>query len=134
MTVLLKDCFKKYYFFFVVIYAGLTMQATILATMFIALESGKITAPLNLNLPANQNVAFIQDFLLNLLKTAFPHLNEWVFYFVLFVELFHTLMVYLFILCVQCLIADNKEKKISYGHGFLLLISYYILEWLVTYY
>ena len=52
------------------------MQATILATMFVALESGKITAPLSPNHPATQNVAYIQDFLLNLLKTAFPHLNE----------------------------------------------------------
>ncbi|XP_025103585.1 exportin-1-like [Pomacea canaliculata] len=56
--------------------AGLTTQATILATMFIALESGKITAPLTPSLPASQNVVFIQEFLLNLLKTAFPHLNE----------------------------------------------------------
>nr|KAG5714582.1 hypothetical protein BaRGS_007028 [Batillaria attramentaria] len=52
------------------------MQATILATMFVALESGKITSPLSPNLPAAQNMAYIQDFLLNLLKTAFPHLNE----------------------------------------------------------
>lgn len=56
--------------------AGLTMQATILATMFVALESGKILASLNPNHSAGQNVAYIQEFLLNLLKTAFPHLNE----------------------------------------------------------
>lgn len=58
------------------ILTGLTMQATILAYMFNLLEYGKITAPLSPNYPASQNVAYVQEFLLSLLKTAFPHLNE----------------------------------------------------------
>ncbi|ESP02273.1 hypothetical protein LOTGIDRAFT_224905 [Lottia gigantea] len=57
--------------------AGLTTQAQILAYMFSTLESGKITIALGGegNSAAN-NVQYIQQFLLNLLKTAFPHLNE----------------------------------------------------------
>ncbi|XP_046372994.1 exportin-1-like [Haliotis cracherodii] len=56
--------------------AGLTMQATILAYMFSTLESSKITLPLSPNMPAAQNIQYVQQFLLNLLKAAFPHLNE----------------------------------------------------------
>ena len=74
------------------------MQATILATMFVALESGKITAPLSPNHPATQNVAYIQDFLLNLLKTAFPHLNE---YGMLLISLL--ILAVLFLFCFVCL-------------------------------
>ena len=58
-----------------IIVLGLTMQATILAYMFNTLEAGKITIDLNAT-SSGQNVAYIQQFLLNLLKTAFPHLNE----------------------------------------------------------
>lgn len=59
--------------------AGLTMQATILAYLFSVVESGKITVPLN---PTQQttsgqtNVTYVQEFVANLLKTAFPHLTE----------------------------------------------------------
>lgn len=59
--------------------SGLTLQASILAYMFIAIESGKVTVPLN---PALQNVSnqtniqYVQDFVANLLKTAFSHLTE----------------------------------------------------------
>ncbi|XP_054715848.1 exportin-1-like [Uloborus diversus] len=58
--------------------AGLTMQATILAYMFSMVESGKITVPLN---PVEQadgkpNIAFVQDFVARLLKTAFGHLSD----------------------------------------------------------
>ncbi|XP_055956822.1 exportin-1 [Patella vulgata] len=57
--------------------AGLTMQATILAYMFSTLESDKITIALGgASSNSIQNVTFVQQFLLNLLKTAFPHLNE----------------------------------------------------------
>ena len=56
--------------------AGLTMHATILAYMFSLLEMGKITVPLGANITVDNNVVFIQEFLLNLLKAAFPHLNK----------------------------------------------------------
>ncbi|XP_059157239.1 exportin-1-like [Physella acuta] len=56
--------------------AGLTMQATILAYMFNLLEHGKITVQLSPNMPSIQNIVYVQEFLLSLLKTAFPHLNE----------------------------------------------------------
>lgn len=58
--------------------AGLTTQASILAYMFYVVESGKITVPLNplqVSDPS-QNVQYVQSFVANLLKTAFPHLNE----------------------------------------------------------
>ena len=59
--------------------AGLTMHATILAFMFTLVESGKITVNLNpaaaAGTPAN-NVLFVQDFVANLLRTAFPHLTD----------------------------------------------------------
>ena len=79
------------------------MQATILATMFVALESGKITAPLSPNHPATQNVAYIQDFLLNLLKTAFPHLNE---YGILLISLLF-LAVFFCLFCLSFNILNN---------------------------
>ncbi len=64
--------------------AGLTMHATILAYMFALVESGKITAPLNPNSPmiaegaspTNVNMTHVQDFVANLLRTAFPHLTD----------------------------------------------------------
>lgn len=61
-------------------FAGLTIQATILAYMFSLLENGKITVTLAPSSgPTMQNVPYIQQFLMNLLKAAFPHLNEYVF-------------------------------------------------------
>jgi len=59
--------------------AGLTMHATILAYMFTLVETEKITAPLNAaeQTPANiTNMVYIQGFVANLLKTAFPHLTD----------------------------------------------------------
>lgn len=59
--------------------AGLTMQATILVNLFSAVDSGRITAPLN---PAVQsqkqqsNVKYVHEFVSNLLKNAFPHLTD----------------------------------------------------------
>lgn len=57
--------------------AGLTMHASILAYMFNLVEEGKITTGLNPGNPPN-NQLFIQEYVANLLKTAFPHLQEWV--------------------------------------------------------
>lgn len=55
--------------------AGLTMHASILAYMFNLVEEGKITTGLNPGNPSN-NQLFIQEYVANLLKTAFPHLQE----------------------------------------------------------
>ncbi len=52
------------------------MHATILAYMFSLLEMGKVTVPLGRNVVVENNIVFVQEFLLNLLKAAFPHLNE----------------------------------------------------------
>ena len=59
--------------------SGLTLQASILAYMFLTIESGKMTIPLNPSVQSlsNQtNVQYVQDFVANLLKTAFSHLTE----------------------------------------------------------
>lgn len=58
--------------------AGLTMQSSILAFLFYLVDSGKITLPLNpavQTIPAD-NVTYVQTFVANLLKTAFPHLTD----------------------------------------------------------
>lgn len=57
----------------------LTFQASILAYMFLTIESGKITVPLNpaIQSVSNQsNVQFVQEFVANLLKSAFSHLTD----------------------------------------------------------
>ncbi|GAB6021702.1 Exportin-1 [Chamberlinius hualienensis] len=58
--------------------AGLTMHATILAYMFSLVEAGKITVPLQMGelALASNNMAFVQEFVANLLKAAFPHLLD----------------------------------------------------------
>ena len=59
--------------------AGLTMHATILAYMFALVETNKVTISLNPSAPQagnSTNIAFVQDFIANLLRTAFPHLIE----------------------------------------------------------
>ncbi|XP_010887595.1 exportin-1 [Esox lucius] len=54
--------------------AGLTMHASILAYMFNLVEEGKISTALN---PASQNnQGYVQEYVANLLKTAFPHLQD----------------------------------------------------------
>uniref|UniRef100_A0A8C7QSK8 Exportin-1 n=1 Tax=Oncorhynchus mykiss TaxID=8022 RepID=A0A8C7QSK8_ONCMY len=54
--------------------AGLTMHASILAYMFNLVEEGKISTSLN---PASQNnQGYVQEYVANLLKTAFPHLQD----------------------------------------------------------
>jgi len=55
-------------------FTGLTMHASILAYMFSLVESGKITVPLHSD--QTNNVVFVQEYVANLLKTAFPHLQE----------------------------------------------------------
>nr|DBA27044.1 TPA: hypothetical protein GDO54_011225 [Pyxicephalus adspersus] len=55
--------------------AGLTMHASILAYMFNLVEEGKISAALNPAVPPN-NQLFIQEYVANLLKSAFPHLQD----------------------------------------------------------
>ena len=52
------------------------MHATILAYMFSLVEMNRITVPLGPNITTQQNMIYVQDFLANLLKAAFPHLNE----------------------------------------------------------
>ncbi|EGW13187.1 Exportin-1 [Cricetulus griseus] len=54
---------------------GLTMHASILAYMFNLVEEGKISTPLNPGNPVNNQV-FIQEYVANLLKSAFPHLQD----------------------------------------------------------
>ena len=59
--------------------AGLTMHATILAYMFALVETNKVTISLNPSAPQagnSTNIAFVQDFIANLLRTAFPHLTD----------------------------------------------------------
>ncbi|XP_013774105.1 exportin-1-like [Limulus polyphemus] len=58
--------------------AGLTMQATILAYMFTLVEVGKVSVPLNPTAQTNgqSNITYVQEFVANLLKMAFPHLSQ----------------------------------------------------------
>lgn len=58
--------------------AGLTMQANILAYMFFIVESNKIAVPLNPTAQgtSQSNVQYVQEFVSNLLKSAFCHLTE----------------------------------------------------------
>lgn len=51
------------------------MHASILAYMFNLVEEGKISIALNTGAPIN-NQAYVQEYVANLLKTAFPHLQE----------------------------------------------------------
>ncbi|XP_051559472.1 exportin-1-like [Myxocyprinus asiaticus] len=55
--------------------AGLTMHASILAYMFNLVEEGKISVALNAGTTAN-NQGYVQEYVANLLKTAFPHLQD----------------------------------------------------------
>uniref|UniRef100_A0AAY5KLI1 Exportin-1 n=1 Tax=Esox lucius TaxID=8010 RepID=A0AAY5KLI1_ESOLU len=55
--------------------AGLTMHASILTYMFNLVEEGKINTQLNPTSHVNNQV-FIQEYVANLLKTAFPHLQD----------------------------------------------------------
>ncbi|CAK1540499.1 unnamed protein product [Leptosia nina] len=53
--------------------AGLTMHATILSEIFFLVENGRVTVPLG---GTPDNVLYIQEYVANLLKTAFPHLTD----------------------------------------------------------
>ncbi|GAA6084735.1 exportin-1 [Tachysurus ichikawai] len=55
--------------------AGLTMHASILAYMFNLIEEGKISITLNTATPVSNQV-YVQEYVANLLKTAFPHLQD----------------------------------------------------------
>lgn len=56
---------------------GHTMYATILATMFSLVEDNKIGAPLYdpTTVQAANNAVYVQEYVAQLLKQAFPHLN-----------------------------------------------------------
>ena len=57
--------------------AGLTYHSQILAHMFSLLENNTIMVPLSPNIPnSTQNIDFVQQHVFNLLKTAYPHLQE----------------------------------------------------------
>ena len=66
-------------FFFLI---DLNLQSQILSFMFRLVESGFISVPLS-GTPTTQqpiaeaNTLYLQSFLCNLLKNAFPHLNEY---------------------------------------------------------
>ncbi|XP_041839886.1 exportin-1 [Melanotaenia boesemani] len=55
--------------------AGLTMHATILAYMFNLVEEGKVRVALSSTNPGNNQV-HVQEYTANLLKSAFPHLQN----------------------------------------------------------
>ncbi|MEQ2237740.1 Exportin-1 [Ilyodon furcidens] len=55
--------------------AGLTMHATILAYMFNLVEEGKVSVALSTTNPTN-NQLHVQEYIANLLKMAFPHLQD----------------------------------------------------------
>lgn len=57
--------------------AGLTHHSQILAHMFALLESNSIQVPLSPEVTsAAQNIEFIQQHIFNLMKTAYPHLQD----------------------------------------------------------
>lgn len=53
--------------------AGLSMHASILAYIFSMVEAGRVNCQLG---PTPNNVLYIQEFIANLLKSAFPHLTD----------------------------------------------------------
>ena len=52
------------------------MHATILAFMFSLVEEDKITAPLSTTAQASSNAVYIQQYVAELINTAYPHLQE----------------------------------------------------------
>ena len=61
--------------FFLVLTLGLTMHATILAFMFSLVEEDKIGAHLCDN-PHMANALYVQEYVAQLLKQAFPHIQQ----------------------------------------------------------
>lgn len=62
--------------------AGFKNQSAILARLFVLVESGGITAPLFdpavVNDPTMTNRTYVQQFCVNLLRNAFPHVQLYV--------------------------------------------------------
>ena len=57
--------------------AGLTYHSQILAHMFALLENNYILVPLSAQVTsASLNVDYVQQHVFNLMKTAYPHLQE----------------------------------------------------------
>ncbi len=57
--------------------SGLTHHSQILAHMFALLESNKINVPLGPQVQhPSQNIEFVQQHVFNLMKNAYPHLQE----------------------------------------------------------
>jgi len=56
--------------------AGMTMHASILAYMFSLVENNKLTVKLSQNSEESSNLIFVQQYVANLLKTAFNHLQN----------------------------------------------------------
>ena len=52
------------------------MHATILAFMFSLVEEDKISAPLSATMQASSNALYIQQYVAELIKQAYPHLQE----------------------------------------------------------
>ena len=56
---------------------GLTAHSQILANLFLIVEQGLIKVPLAPEVQdPSQNLLYVQQFMANLLKTAFPHLQD----------------------------------------------------------
>ncbi len=61
--------------------SGLTHHSQILAHMFALLESTKINVPLGPQVQSpSQNIEFVQQHVFNLMKSAYPHLQEYVLF------------------------------------------------------
>ena len=63
----------------VIFITGMVMHATILAYMFNLVEQNIIKVsldPNSPNAPSTNNTTFVQGFVANLLKAAFPHLTD----------------------------------------------------------
>jgi hypothetical protein len=57
--------------------SGLTYHSQILAHMFALLENNNILVPLAPQVQnASQNIEFVQQHVFNLMKSAYPHLQE----------------------------------------------------------
>ena len=64
--------------FHILLSAGLTMHATILACMFSLVENESIGTPLYdpTSVQVSSNTQFVQEYVAQLIKQAFPHLQE----------------------------------------------------------
>ena len=74
-------------------FSDLNLQSQIISFMFRLVESGFISVPLSGTPNAQQPIAevntlYLQSFLCNLLKNAFPHLNEYCCFQLQYIDLF----------------------------------------------